>query len=375
MKGYKTTKMLLLIAVAVSVVSCGSNTNDGKKKQAQGSYKTMTVELSESEISNQYSAAIRGEQFVEIRPQVSGAITAIKIDEGATIKKGEALFIIDPIPYEAALATALANVASAKASVATAEIREKSRKTLLAEKVVSEMEYTEANNNLLVARAKLEQAKAQEIKARNDLSYTVVKSPVAGVAGMINYRIGALVSSNITSPLVSVSSDAKMHVYFSIPETQKLSLIRQYGSKEELLKHMPEVELQLNDGSIYEHKGQVDAISGIVDKQTGSVSVRASFKNPEQMLSDGGNGLVIMKTKRSNVVVIPKIATYELQNKVFVYKVVEGKAVSTEIDVFPMNDGKKYIVEKGIEKGDMIIAEGAGLVKEGTVVNSKPNKK
>ncbi|MFI3293403.1 MAG: efflux RND transporter periplasmic adaptor subunit [Rikenellaceae bacterium] len=374
MNRFRTIALFFAIGVATLLQSCGGGSAEGQKKKAKTAFKTMTVALSNSDVSSHYSASIRGEQFVEIRPQVSGVITDISVSEGAAVKKGQTLFIIDQVPYRAALATAIANVESAKASVSIAALNEKSQKMLFGESVISEVEYQQTYNQLLEANAKLAQAEAQKLKASNELSYTVVKSPVDGEAGMINYRIGSLVSSNITSPLVSVSSNKTMQVYFSIPESQKLSLIRKYGSKEEVLKSMPEVTLQLNDGSTYEHKGRIDAISGIVDRATGSVGLRATFENPELMLSDGGNGLVVLTTQRKDVIVIPKVATFELQDKVFVYKVVDGKATSQQIKVFAQNDGKEYIVESGIDVGDVIIADGAGLVKEGATVTTKSKK-
>lgn len=330
----------------------------------------MEVTRGTRTLSQSYTAVINGQQSVEIRPQVSGTITQVCIAEGAKVKKGQTLVIIDQVPYKAALETAVANVKSAEASVGTARLTANSKEQLFKEKVVSDFDLQTARNSLLQAEATLAQAKAEEVNARNNLSYTEVKSPVDGVSGMLPYRVGALVDASITTPLTTVSDDEEMYVYFSMTESQILSLIRQYKTLDEALKQMPEVELKLSDGLTYAHKGRIDAISGTIDTSTGAVSLRATFPNPEHMLRNGGSGTVIFPYVKENVLIIPQEATYEIQDKIFVYKVIDGKAASSQVTVFPINDGKEYIVEDGIKEGDTIIAEGAGLVQEGTVVST-----
>lgn len=335
-----------------------------------GNYKTMEVSRGSRTLSQSYTAVINGRQSVEIRPQVSGTITQVCIAEGAQVKKGQTLVIIDQVPYKAALETAIANVKSAEASVATARLTADSKEQLFKENVVSAFDLQTARNSLLQAEATLAQAKAEEVNARNDLSYTEVKSPVDGVSGMLPYRVGALVDASITTPLTTVSDDTEMYVYFSMTESQVLSLIRQYKTLDEAMKQMPEVELKLSDGLTYAHKGRIDAISGTIDTSTGAVSLRATFPNPEHILRNGGSGTVVLPYIKENVLIVPQEATYEIQDKIFVYKVVDGKATSSQVSVFPVNNGKEYIVESGLEEGETIIAEGAGLVQEGTVVGT-----
>lgn len=330
----------------------------------------MEVSRGSRTLSQSYTAVINGRQSVEIRPQVSGTITQVCIAEGAQVKKGQTLVIIDQVPYKAALETAIANVKSAEASVATARLTADSKEQLFKENVVSAFDLQTARNSLLQAEATLAQAKAEEVNARNNLSYTEVKSPVDGVSGMLPYRVGALVDASITTPLTTVSDDTEMYVYFSMTESQVLSLIRQYKTLDEAMKQMPEVELKLSDGLTYAHKGRIDAISGTIDTSTGAVSLRATFPNPEHILRNGGSGTVVLPYIKENVLIVPQEATYEIQDKIFVYKVVDGKATSSQVSVFPINDGKEYIIESGLEEGETIIAEGAGLVQEGTVVGT-----
>lgn len=365
-----SVKTLMLTAAAVMVGGC----QQVPQRQATNEYDLMTVSLADKELNSRYTATIQGRQDVEVRPQVSGVITEVCIAEGATVKQGQTLFIIDQVPYKAALQVAVANVEAAEANVASAQLTADSKKELFDENVVSNYDLQTAQNTLRAQRAALSQAKAQEIGARNDLSYTVVKSPSDGVASMIPYRVGALVNSSIAAPLVTVSEDAQMYVYFSMTENQILSVARQSGSLGNALKAMPEVQLSMSDGTLYAEKGKIDAISGLIDPATGAISVRATFANPDRVLRSGGSGNIVFPYEKQQCIVVPQTATYEIQDRIFVYKVENGKAKSTPVTVFDVNNGTEYIVESGLKPGDVIVAEGAGLLRDGAEVTPKRAK-
>lgn len=364
------TKSALLIALCCGILTACQGKQEQQTEAA--AYKTMEVTPGNTILSSTYTATLKGKQAVEIRPQVSGVITEICIEEGATVKKGQTMFIIDQVPYRAALATALANVRSAEARVATARLTADSKEELYRQQVVSEFDRQTALNSLQEAEATLAQAQAEELKARNDLSYTVVQSPLDGVASMIPYKVGALVGSSITEPLVTVSDDREVHAYFSLTENQLLALTSGGGTVAEVIEAMPKVELLLSDDSAYPYKGKIDAISGTVDTRTGAVSVRAVFTNPQNRLRNGGSASVVIPYDRKDCLIIPQSATFEIQNRTFVYKIVDHKTKTAGIETFPINNGKEYIVESGLQAGDVIIAEGAGLLHEGIEVNISP---
>ena len=365
-------KYITAIICAATLVSCGQTQKQSTEKENY--YETMTVSLSDRTLTTGYSAAISGVQTVEIRPQVSGMITDILIEEGENVQKGQVLFVIDQTPYKAAYEIAVANVKSAEASLSTARLILQSNKDLYAQDVVSEFDLMTAQNDLTEAEARLALCKAEEVNASNNLSYTEVRSPVNGVASMIPYRVGALVNSNITQPLVTVSDDSRVYAYFSMAENQMLDMVKQYGSLDNAIRQMPQVELIMSNGDRYEHTGKINAISGTISESTGSVSIRAVFNNRNHLLRNGGSGTIIIPTTLTGCMVIPQSATYELQDRIFVYKVVDGKASSTEIRIAPQNNGVEYIVTDGLEVGDVIVAEGAGLIKEGTPIKSKEEK-
>ena len=361
-------KQMITVICSATLAACGN----APAVQTRSEYQVMDITTSDKELQTTYSAAIRGRQDIDIYPQVSGTLTRLCVEEGQAVRKGQILFIIDQVPYIAALRTAEANVEAAKAGVATSQLTYDSKRELYAQKVVSEFDLKTSHNSLLSAKAQLAQAEAQRINAANNLSYTEVKSPADGVVGTLPYRVGTLVSSGMPKPLTTVSDNSDMYVYFSMTENQMLDLTRRYGSKDKALAEMPAVSLQLNDRSTYPQEGKIETISGVIDTSTGTVSLRAVFPNKDGLLTSGGSGNVIVPLKKEDCIVIPQAATYELQDKVFVYKVVDGKAQSAPVQVTRVNGGQEYIVENGLRVGDVIVVEGVGLLREGTPVVAKP---
>lgn len=363
-------KTIAVVMAGLLFCACGKS----PEKQEDTIYKTLTVEPENRTLTSEYTARLEGWQVVEIRPQVGGLITRICIDEGQKVHKGQTLFVIDQVPYRAALAEAAANVRSAEAQLATARLKLESTQMLRDKNVIMDYDLNAARNSFAEAEAALEQARAKETNARNNLSYTEVKSPVDGVAGMIAFRVGALVSSNISEPLVTVSDDSRMYAYFSLTENQVTSLMEQYGSLDAFVDSMPDVSLRMSNGGMYAENGRISAVSGLVTVGTGAVTIRADFPNERRLLRAGGSGTVIVPSNRERCIVIPQEATYELQNRAFVYKVVDGKAQSAPVELFKLNNGREYVVESGLQPGDVIIAEGAGLVKEGADVQPQNSK-
>lgn len=345
---------------------------NGKQETAVTSakYETMIISRTSQRLNRRYSATLRGKQDVEIRPQISGTITQLCVEEGAMVHQGQAICIIDQVPYEAALETAEANVKVAEANVATAHMNSESKANLFHKNIISYLEKQTAANTLHSNEASLALAKAELKNAQNNLSYTVVKSPVNGKIGMIPYKVGALVGPSITTPLTSVSDNSEIYAYFSMTEREILNLSRQSGSLEKAITQMPEVELILSDDSRYAYKGKIDAVSSMIDSSTGAVSLRATFPNREHVIPSGGSGTLIFPYDMTQCIVIPQAATYEVQDKVYVYKVVDGKTVETLITIFPIDDGQNYIVSSGLEEGDLIVTEGVGTLKEGMEIGT-----
>ncbi len=353
------------LSLGLSVLTaCGGGQSGMKMGDDQFAVEAVTTTSSSQ--TEQYPATIKGLQDIEIRPQVSGFIVKLCVDEGATVRKGQALFQIDPTQYKAAFDQAKAAVASAKANLETVTSTEANKKLLHEQQIISDFEYQTAKNNLLSAKASLAQAEASYAAAKQNLGFCTVTSPSDGVIGTFPYRVGALVSPSVAEALTTVSQIGDMYVYFSMTEKQLLNLTRAGGTLKEQLEKMPAVQLQLADGSIYNEKGKIDAVSGVIDQTTGSVSMRAIFPNKQNILRSGGMANVVFPYTMENVILIPQSATQEIQDKKFVY-VLQGDNTlkHTEVKISNLNDGKHYIVTGGLKDGDKIVVEGIQNLQDG----------
>ena len=359
------TQRISLFALSLSflLVSCG---NKGMHIEPNKKFAVVTLQPTDVELKSSYPATVRGKQDVEIRPQVAGFITKLCVDEGATVRKGQPLFIIDQVQYEAAVKQAEAGVKVAEASVATEELTYKNKIELHKKKIISDYELQSAQNTLASKKASLAQAEAQLVNARQNLSYTVVSSPSDGIVGSIPYRIGSLVSASIATPLTTVSQYSEMYAYFSLTEKELLNLIRKDAGEKKMIESFPTVELQLADGSLYDQNGKVETISGVIDPTTGSVTLRAAFPNPNHLLRSGGTGSVLIPYKMESAVVVPQKATYEVQDKKFVYVLQPDNTIkNTEIQIFNVDNGSDYVVMSGLKAGDKIVVENVSTLKDG----------
>lgn len=356
----------MIAAFGAVLASCGSKSGGGKPNFADNEYAVRTVEAQGTELQTTYPATIKGIQDVQIRPKVSGFITKICVHEGQSVSAGQLLFVIDNETYQAQVRQARAAVNTAKAQLATSKLTYENSKQLFAGKVIGQFELSTAENNYTTAQASLAQAQAALASAEEALSFCYVKSPATGVVGSLPYKVGALVSASSQEPLTTVSDISTMEVYFSLTEKDMISLTKNAGGVAGAISSFPEIKLQLADGSIYNHPGKVVKASGVIDANTGSVSLIAHFTNPERTLRSGGSGQIVIPTTASNSIIIPQEATSEVQNKKFVYLVgKDNKVKYTEIQVNPQDDGKTYIVTGGLKVGDRYVSKGITSLTDG----------
>ena len=363
--------LLGLAAAACVVTSCGGDKQQQQVGAAPQQVETMTIALNSTEINATYPATIKGKTDVEIRPQVSGFITRVLVDEGQHVRKGQALFEIDKVQYESAVRSAEALVASAKAQVSTARLTADNKRKLFEKNIISDYEYQTATLSLQSAEASLNQAKAQLVNARKNLSYATVVAPCDGVVGMIPNREGSLASPSSAQALTTVSDNSKVYAYFSFNEKDVLEMT-QNGTRtmQAAINEMPEVKLRLSDGTIYPFTGKVSTVSGVLNATTGTATVRALFDNKNGMLRSGSTGNVLIPQQASNVILIPQQATYEVQDMKYVYVVNDSSIAHARIiKVDPIDNGKQYVVRDGLKVGEVIVTEGVGVaVREGTAI-------
>lgn len=351
--------------------SCGSKEQAGQGAGMAPSLAVQTVAPGSIQLESTFPATIKGKTDIDVRPMVSGNIVAVHVDEGQRVNKGQLLFTIDQVPYLAAVDQARASVNVASTAVETAQISYNSNKALFDKNIISEHALQISANQLAQAKAQLAQANAGLINAEKNLSYTQVVAPSDGVVGSIPLRVGALASPS-GQALTTVSDNSEVYAYFSINEKEILSMTDGGASTlDAAIASMPEVSLKLANGTTFPNPGKVATVSGVIDPQTGSATVRALFSNVNNMLRSGSTGSVVMPVETTDVIVIPQKATYEVQDKKFVFTVDENNTLhSTAISILPQQDGQHYVVTEGLKPGDRIVIEGVGMsARDGITIN------
>ena len=361
------------LTLSVLCTNCGEETTP----TAKDCYRLLRVQRQDITLNRNFSVKIEGVYNIQVRPLVSGRLTKICVQEGAHVKKGQALFVIDQAPYIAAVDAAKAQVGTARAALSSAQLNLDGKEKLYAQQMVGESDLLRARHAKEEAYAQVEAAQAELESARIQLGYTTVCSPADGVIGMIEYRVGDLVESDGELHMTIFSDNKYLRAYGALSEKALSELLQDFNcnSTDELLEKLPPVTLYTNWGYQFEEKGHIDAISGIVEQDNGGTYIRAMFHNSTEIFRNGSNGYIELPYVRHKVIVIPQEAAVDIHNKYIVYKVVDGKAVETEVTILPYNDGQNFVVTSGLEPGDVIIAEGAGFVEDGIEVTEKKDKK
>ncbi|HEX8677148.1 MAG TPA: efflux RND transporter periplasmic adaptor subunit, partial [Segetibacter sp.] len=338
-------------------------------------YPVITIIPRTTTLNTDYPATIQGQQNIEIRPKIDGYIQTIFVDEGATVRKGQRLFQISAPQYEQEVRTARANIKIAQAEVDAARMQVSKVRPLVEKDIISHFELESAEYTLEAKQAALAQARATLANARINLGYTSITSPVNGVVGTIPYKIVSLVSSNTTQPLTTVSNIGRIYAYFSINEKQALDFtkITKGATVEARLKTLPPVSLILSNGTEFPQKGRIETASGLINTETGSVSVRATFPNPGNIVRSGSSGVVRIPRSMDSALLVPQKATYEVQGKRFVYVVEStGTVRSAEIKVMDNNNsGQYFVVQEGLRENEKIVLEGVASLKEGAAIKPR----
>ncbi|WP_018611188.1 efflux RND transporter periplasmic adaptor subunit [Segetibacter koreensis] len=368
----------LLLSVLL-IVSC--NSNKDPKAGATGAvpneikdYPVVTITPRTTILNSDYPATIQGQQNIEIRPKIDGYVEKMYVDEGATVRKGQLLFRISAPQYEQNVRTAEANIKIARAEVDAAQMQVNKVRPLVEKDIISHFELESAEYTLEAKQAALAQARATLANARTNLGYTSITSPVNGVVGTIPYKIGSLVSSNTAQPLTTVSNIGNIYAYFSINEKQALNFSKNTkgATVQERLKTIPPVSLILSNGTEFPQKGKIETASGLINTETGSVSVRATFPNPGNIVRSGSSGIVRIPRTVDSALLVPQKATYEVQGKKFVYVVEStGTVRSTEIKVMESSNGQYFVVEEGLHPNEKVILEGVAGLKDGAPVKPR----
>jgi len=349
---------LLPAILIILLYSC----KDGSAPEGNGampppSLPVITASMMPATTYQDFTASVQGRRDVEIKPQVDGYLTSIEVDEGAYVHKGQPLFIIDRRPFEEQLNNAKAALVAARASMENAQINVDKLKPLVENNVVSDVQLRSAQAIYNNARAAADQSQAAVESARINLNYTTITAPSDGYVGTIPFKTGSLVTKGMADALTVVSETKDMRVYFSMSEPDFLQFKLKYPGNTiaDKVKQMPPVQLVLADNSVYPQPGRVELVEGQFDKTVGAIKFRASFPNAEGMLRSGSTGKVRIPTTLKSVLVIPQDATFELQDKVFVYTVGDSNKIVTKPLSISGRTTNYYFVSDGVKQGDKIV--------------------
>ncbi len=322
----------------------------------------------------EFPASLEGKVNVEVRPQVTGYLEKIFVDEGAYVKAGQPLFKINPQVYAEQLNGASSNQLAAQANVDRAQVEVDRLEPLVTANVVSDVQLKTAKANLEAAKAAVAQARAAVGNARINVGYTLVTAPVSGYIGRIPYKIGALVTNNDAQPLTLLSDVSEVYAYFSMSEPDFIAFKNNFpgNTLQEKIKAAPAVELILADNNAFEQKGKIEAVEGQFNKTTGAISFRATFPNAQGILRTGNTGKVRLAQNVTSAISIPQESTFEIQDKVFVYTLGDSNKIASKPIVIAGKTANIYFVSEGLKEGEKIVLSGTGNLKDGAVITPQP---
>ncbi|MET0572390.1 MAG: efflux RND transporter periplasmic adaptor subunit [Pedobacter agri] len=370
-KQFNNVKSLLIfLSFSIILASCKSSPDQSAAAPPPPVLPVSLISESSQTTYIDYPAAIQGAVDIDVRPQVSGYLQSVLVNEGAYVSAGQTLFKINENPYREALNNAKASLHAAEAAILNAQLEVDKLTPLVQNKVVSEFQLKTAKTAYKIAKANAEQAKASVASAQINLGYTNVKATVSGYIGRIPKKQGSLVAPTDQAALTQLSDIHEVHVYFSLAENDFNSFNANYPGKSpaDRIKHLPAVELLLSDNTTYPIKGKIDMIDGQFDKNTGAITLRASFPNANGVLRSGNTGKVRLGLQHDDAILIPQAATVEMQDKVFVFALNKGNKVSKMPITVIGKSGNNYLVKDGVKSGDQIVLSGLDRLQEGQVI-------
>jgi membrane fusion protein, multidrug efflux system len=363
----------VLLAAALLVLVAGLEEKVPAQTPSVPEVQVMTVTQKDVPVFSEWVGTTEGLVNAKIRAQVTGYLSNQPYKEGASVKKGDLLFEIDPRTFKAALDQAQAQLAIAKAKLGKTELDVKRYRPLAKESAISQQELDDAVQANLAAKGSVQAAEANVEQARLSLGFTRITSPVDGIAGNANAQIGDLVGPTQTGELTTVSTVDPIKVYFPISEQEYMGLARDLAKAEARPNEVrPDLDLVLADGGVYPHKGEFSYADRQVDAKTGTIRLAALFPNPGNLLRPGQFGRVraVTDTKKG-AIMIPQRAVMELQGS---YQVAVVGA-DNKVNIRSVKTGERvdsmWVITSGLKPGERVVVEGLQKVKEGVAVNPK----
>jgi len=370
--------IFIITALASTIVLSGCEQNQQANAPARQPTPVGVIKLTSQPLTltKELPGRVTASRVAQIRPQVNGIVQTRLFTEGAEVKKGQALYQIDPATFEAQIASSKAAISKAQANIANAKAKSDRYAELLEIKAVSQQDYDEADANYKSAQADLLTAQAQLKTAQININYSKVSSPISGQIGKSNVTAGALVSANQTTALATVTQLDPIYIDLT-QSSRELTRLKKAIANGELNKDLTsqsKVELKMEDGSVYPHQGTLQFSEVIVDPSTGSVTLRAEFPNPEKLLLPGMYvRAVIVEGVKANAILVPQRGVSRNSKGeptamvVSKNNTVEARVLKTDRTV-----GSNWLVTSGLNDGDQVIVEGLQKIAPGAPVNAVP---
>jgi membrane fusion protein (multidrug efflux system) len=376
--GFKKTSptskasILTALMLGIALVGCGKKEqNTILPSEMVMPVGVVSVQSTSVPISSETVAQTEGAKEVEIRPRVGGILLKRNYSEGETVKVGQSMFLIDPVPYQIALQQARASLSAQQARLDQSMREENRLKGLLESQSISQREYDNSMTDRATAKASVQLAQAQVREAELNLSYTQVTSPIGGVSGRFQFSEGALVAAN-SSLLTTVVQTSPIWVRFSFSDSE-ISLLGGHLNASNVKK----ISIILPDGSQYGENGKLNFASSQIDPKLGTLQLRASFENKDHRLLPGQFVRARITTgTRNGVFLVPQTSVLTGDQGKFVFIAEKNKDGKFIANVRPIQEGgwqgDNWIILSGLNEGDQVIADNLIKLRPGVPVNPHP---
>jgi len=364
----------VLGAMIILEYGCSSSAAENTMTMPPPQLPVITVSTAPATTYQEFPASLEGKVNVEIRPQVDGYLDKIYVDEGAYVKAGQPLFKINDRTYNEQLSNAKSSLLAAQANMQKAQVEVDRLTPLVENNVISDVQLKTAKAAYESAKASAEQAKAVVGNAQINVGYTLVKAPVSGYIGRIPFKTGSLVGRGEDQPLTVLSDVSEIYAYFSMSETDFIAFKSQFAGNtiEEKIKKVPAVDLVLADDSTFAQKGKIGTVERQFDKTMGAISFRATFRNPGGILRSGNTGKIRIPQMFTSVLIVPQEATFEIQDKIFVYAVADSNKIVTKPITISGRTANYYYVSNGIKEGEKIVLSSQSTLLMGGLRDGMP---
>ena len=368
---YFYLKKLFLLLFTILLLGCNDEGNSNlliETQEIEVGY--ITLKKEEVPLQQELSGRIKAIYKSEVRPQIDGIIKEQLFKEGSFVKKGDILYVIDPDSYQAIYEEALATLKSSEANLITLKLKNERYEESVKFDVISKQEADDAKAAYLQAIALVEQNKASVKSAKINLDRTKIKAQVSGFIGISNYTIGSLVSQNQTNALTTIRDTTKVYVDLSQSNNQLFKLKRL--NKDSIKENDIDVNIILPDDTVYKHTGKLKLQEISVDEDTGYVTLRAEFPNPDGELLDNMFVNTIIENGNVNAFLVPQQAvTLDAKSNYIVTTIQEDNTIKTKLIKVERAIDNKWLVTDGITQTDKIIIEGLSKINDKSIVIPK----